>query len=178
MPKDLQTMRTKCCLSRGCFPGCSRVTCCGASIPGWTNWFVPSGVRLERGHCYGMHTSPGGRWCHGGTCLLHSQPLSAAQIYLHSLLFSREPYCKRQGIVLCLLVVCQIYMECVTAGSLNIVPFFLILRNDVHYLSTDLRTFASFLFIRAKFLNPATARWAFQPHSNSCRRNTAVFSAH
>lgn len=50
----------------------------------WTNWFVPSGVHLERGHRYGMHTSPGGYWCHCGTCLLHSLAVSTAQIYLHS----------------------------------------------------------------------------------------------
>lgn len=105
-----------------------------------------------------MHTSPGG---HGGTCLLHSQPLSAAQIYLHSLLFSRELYCKTPGDCFassgCL---SSLYGVCDCWKS-NIVPFFAILRNDVHYLSTDLRTFSSFLFIRAKCLNPATARWSF-----------------
>lgn len=44
---------------------------------------------------YGMHTSFGGRWCHRSTCRPHSHPLSAAQIYLHSLLFSRDPSCER-----------------------------------------------------------------------------------
>lgn len=56
------------------------------------------GVHLERGHRYGMHTSPGGCWCHCGTCPLHSQPLSTARIYLHSLLFSRELNWKQRRI--------------------------------------------------------------------------------
>lgn len=116
-PKDSQTMHAWCCLSRGCFPGCRGVKRRGAHTPGWTNWFVPSGIHLERGHCYGMHTSPGGCWCHCGTCLLHSQPLSAAQIYLHSPLFCRELCCKQQRIVLCQ------SMEYVSAGSLILSSF-------------------------------------------------------
>lgn len=56
----------------------------------WTNWFVPSSVHLESGYRYGMHTSPGGRWCHCGTCPLHSPPVSTAPIYLHSLFFQRR----------------------------------------------------------------------------------------
>lgn len=74
----------------------------------WVDQLVcpPSGVHLERGHRYGMHTSPGGRGCHCGTCPLHSQLASTAQIYLHSLLFSRELNCKQQRIRLCFLEVC------------------------------------------------------------------------
>lgn len=96
MLKDPQTMHSKCCLSRGRFPSCSGVTRCCAHTPGRTNWFVPSCVHLERRHRYGMHTSPGGRWCHCGTCPLHSQPVSTAQIYLHSLLFSGGLNCKQR----------------------------------------------------------------------------------
>lgn len=101
LPKDPQTMCAKCCLSCGCFPGCSKSDPLLCSHP-WarTNWFVPFGVHLERGHRYGMHTSPGGCWCHCGTCPLHSQPLSRALIYLHSLLFSRELNWKQRRIAL------------------------------------------------------------------------------
>lgn len=56
--EDPHTMHGRCCQSRGCFSVRGRVTGCRAYTPGWTNWFVPSGVHLERGHCYGMHTSP------------------------------------------------------------------------------------------------------------------------
>lgn len=52
-------MHAKCLLNRGCSPGCRRVTPPLCSHPWvWTNWFVPSGRHLERGHRYGMHTSP------------------------------------------------------------------------------------------------------------------------
>lgn len=119
-------MNVKCFLSRGCFPGCSRVTRCCAHTPGWTNWFVPSGVHLERGHRYGMHTSPGGRWCHFGTCPLHSQPVSTAQIYLHSLLFSRTGNGRGS--------VCVFLMEFAIAGRQKYYcHFFLIFTKQYHY---------------------------------------------
>lgn len=89
---------------------------------------VPSGVHLEMGHRYGMHTSPGGRWCHCGTCPLHSQLVSTAQIYLHSLLFSSELNWKQQRIALCRLEVHL--MEFVIAGN-PVVSLFLNLRNNV-----------------------------------------------
>lgn len=121
MLKDPQTMHAKRCLSCGRFPGCSALTRCCAHTPGRTNWFVPSGVHLERRHRYGMHTSPGGRWCHCGTCPLHSQPVSTAQIYLHSRLFSRELNRKQQRSASCLQEVCEL-MEFLIAYSLLLPP--------------------------------------------------------
>lgn len=63
----------------------------GALRSGRTNWFVPSSGRSAVGR---RTRRFGGRWCDRGTCLPHSHPLSAAQIYFHSLLFSGEPPCQ------------------------------------------------------------------------------------
>lgn len=79
---------------------CNGVTRCYALGSGPTNWSVFPRCPF----CYRTHTSFGGRWCHRGTCLPHSHPLSAAQIYLHSRLFSRDPSCNQRGAA-CLFVV-------------------------------------------------------------------------
>lgn len=95
-----QTMCAKCRLSHWCFPGCIRVTHCCAHTPGWTNWFVPSGVHLERGHRYGMHTSPGG---HRDTCPLHSQPrVNSSDLFTFILVFQRTGNANSKRVCLCL----------------------------------------------------------------------------
>lgn len=119
----------------------------------------PSSVHLERGHRYGMHTSPGGRWCRCGTCPLHSRPMSAVQIYLHSLLFSRELNCKQQD-------------QFVSSGNLSvaggcdcwlfiIVTFPLIFKGQCYYSALPPLMQFSLSLYHSNILNQATAKIFF-----------------
>lgn len=101
-PKDSQTMHAQCCLSRGCFPGCREGEALPCSQPWMDQLVCPLRYPSWKGTLLWDAYIPRGCWCHCGTCLLHSQLLSAPHIYLHSRLFSTELHCIQQRIVLCL----------------------------------------------------------------------------
>lgn len=92
---QLQTCNEKLDRAERWEAGCNGLVC----SPIWTRQLV---CPLQWPFCYGMHTSFGGRRGHRGTCLPHSHRLSAAQIYSHSLLFSREPSSEQRSATLCL----------------------------------------------------------------------------